>query len=80
MASTPTLNRAARRSKQSEQGCAQRRWASMQQAAEYTGVGLRTIREWITQGKITGYRMNGRVIRIDLNELDGAFEPFGGAV
>ncbi|GLP83563.1 hypothetical protein TUM20984_49830 [Mycobacterium antarcticum] len=52
----------------------------MQQAAEYMGVSLRTCREWIAQGKITGYRINARVIRVDLNELDAAFEPFGGAV
>lgn len=50
----------------------------MNEAADYAGVGLRTLREWITQGKITGYRMNARLIRVDLNELDAAFEPFGG--
>jgi excisionase family DNA binding protein len=79
MADTPTLNRAARRhQKQAEQNQLQRRWASMHQAAEYAGVGLRTIREWISQGKITGYRINARVIRVDLNEVDAAFRPFGG--
>lgn len=83
MADTPTLNRAARRAerhrpKQAEQERAQRRWASMIQAAEYSGVSLRTIREWISQGKITGYRINSRVIRVDLNELDAAFQPFAG--
>jgi excisionase family DNA binding protein len=56
-----------------------RRWASMQQAGDYAGVGLRTIREWIAQGKITGYRINARVIRVDLNEIDAAMQPFGGA-
>nr|WP_231995776.1 helix-turn-helix domain-containing protein [Mycobacterium sp. 852002-51163_SCH5372311] len=50
----------------------------MPQAAEYAGVGLRTIREWISQGKITGYRINARVIRVDLNEVDSAFQPFAG--
>ena len=57
-----------------------RNWASMQDAADYMGVSLRTVREWITQGRITGYRINARVIRVDLNELDAAMEPFGGAV
>lgn len=79
MADTPTLNRAARRHpKQAEQERTQRRWASMLQAAEYAGVSLRTIREWISQGKITGYRINARVIRVDLNEVDSAFQPFAG--
>jgi hypothetical protein len=46
MADTPTLNRAARRhQKPAEQDQIQRRWASVYQAAEYAGVGLRTIRE-----------------------------------
>ncbi|WP_454786499.1 excisionase family DNA-binding protein [Mycobacterium antarcticum] len=82
MATSPTLpNRRTRRHpKNTEHQAQQRRWASMQQAAEYMGVSLRTCREWIAQGKITGYRINARVIRVDLNELDAAFEPFGGAV
>jgi excisionase family DNA binding protein len=81
MATTPTLpNRRARRHpKQSEDAAVQRRWATMQQTADYMGVSLRTVREWITQGKITGYRINARVIRVDLNEVDGAMQPFGGA-
>ncbi len=65
MANAPTLNRATRRQAKHEQN--QRRWASMNEAADYAGVGLRTLREWITQGKITGYRMNARLIRVDLN-------------
>lgn len=82
MAISPTLpNRQARRHpKQHEDAVAQRRWASMQQCADYMGVTLRTVREWIAQGNITGYRINARVIRVDLNEVDAAFEPFGGAV
>lgn len=80
MATLPTLpNRRARRHpKQAEPAAAQRRWASMQQCADYMGVTLRTVREWISQGRITGYRINARVIRVDLNEVDAAFEPFGG--
>jgi excisionase family DNA binding protein len=52
----------------------------MQDAADYMGVSIRTLREWITQGRITGYKINARVIRVDLNELDAAMQPFGGAV
>lgn len=44
------------------------------------GVTDRTIRQWIAEGRITGYRINARLIRIDLNELDAAMQPFGGAV
>lgn len=56
-----------------------RRWASQQQAAEYLGVTPRTIRQMITDGKIRGYRSNARLIRVDLNEVDAAMQPFGGA-
>jgi excisionase family DNA binding protein len=82
MATTPTLeNRRARRHpKTAEHEAQQRRWASMQQTADYMDVSLRTVREWITKGKITGYRINARVIRVDLNELDNAMQAFGGAV
>lgn len=82
MATTPTLpNRRARRNpKQSEDAALQRRWATMQQTADYMSVTVRTVREWIAQNRITGYRINARVIRVDLNEVDAAFEPFGGGV
>jgi excisionase family DNA binding protein len=52
----------------------------MQQCADYMSVSVRTVREWIAQNRITGYRINARVIRVDLNEVDAAFQPFGGAV
>lgn len=56
-----------------------RRWASQQQAADYLAVTRRTIRQMITDGKICGYRTNQRLIRVDLNEIDAALQPFGGA-
>ncbi|MCG7593729.1 AlpA family transcriptional regulator [Mycobacterium sp. PSTR-4-N] len=56
-----------------------RRYASLKDAAEYVGVTTRTIRTWISEGLITGYRINQRLVRVDLNELDQAMEPFGGS-
>lgn len=70
-------NRATRRHPDRSQG---RRYASLQEAAVYMGVTDRTIRQWIAEGRITGYRINARLIRVDLNEVDSAMEPFGGAV
>jgi excisionase family DNA binding protein len=55
-----------------------RRWASLKDAAEYLGVTDRTIRQWITEGKFCGYRCNARLVRVDLNEVDAAMQPFGG--
>ncbi|AJK78643.1 excisionase family DNA-binding protein [Mycobacterium avium] len=56
-----------------------RRWASLQQAAEYLGVTDRTVRQMIADGRLAGYRSGNRLVRVDLNELDAAMKPFGGA-
>lgn len=57
-----------------------RRWASIKQAAEYLGVTDRTVREHVSGGKFRAYRLNSRLVRVDLNEIDAAMQPFGGAV
>lgn len=56
-----------------------RRYVTPQQAAEYLGVTARTIRQMIADGRLTGYRSGTRVVRLDLNEIDAAMKPFGGA-
>lgn len=55
-----------------------RRYVKMAEAAEYLGVTDRTIRQMIADGRITGYRNGSRLVRVDLNELDAAMQPFGG--
>ncbi|MBV5243900.1 excisionase family DNA-binding protein [Mycolicibacterium sp. PAM1] len=57
-----------------------RRYATQAEAAEYLGVTTRTIRQMIADGRLTGYRLNPRFIRIDLNEVDAAMTPIGGGV
>ncbi|MGE2718509.1 excisionase family DNA-binding protein [Mycolicibacterium celeriflavum] len=56
-----------------------RRYGSVADAAEYIGVTPRTIRQMIADGRITGYRNGPRLVRVDLNEIDDAMKPFGGA-
>ena len=58
-------------SKQSEA----QRFVSQETAAERWDVSVDTIRRLIRQGKITGYRLNGRIIRVDVAEVDAAFKP-----
>ena len=58
---------------------ARRRYASIKESAEYLGVTDRTIRQMIADGRLTGYRNGGRLIRLDLNEIDASMRPFGGA-
>lgn len=56
-----------------------RRWASIQESADYLGVTARTIRQMISDGRLSGYRNGQRLIRLDLNEIDAAMRPIGGA-
>jgi excisionase family DNA binding protein len=56
-----------------------RRYVKIAEAAEYLQVTDRTIRQMIADGRLTGYRSGTRLVRIDLNELDAAMRPFGGA-
>ncbi|WP_117423899.1 excisionase family DNA-binding protein [Mycobacterium marinum] len=57
-----------------------RRWASLKQAGVYLGVTDRTVREHVSCGLYPAYRLNGRLVRVDLNEVDAAMVPFGGDV
>ena len=58
----PANNRAARP--------AARRYASVQAVAEIYDVDEITVRRWISSGLIHGYRIGGRLIKIDLDEVE----------
>lgn len=53
----------------------------MDVAAERWDVSVDTIRRLVSSGRVTGYRLNNRVIRVDLAEVDACFRtiPTGGA-
>ena len=44
-------------------------WMSSGEAADYLGVGLRTLYKFIDDGKLAGYRF-GRVIRLKQSDLE----------
>ena len=47
------------------------RRVTQQQAGNVFGVTDRTIRNWISAGHITGYRLpSGRAVRVDLDEIE----------
>jgi excisionase family DNA binding protein len=50
------------------------RWVSPEQAADYLGVNVKTIRRLIATGQITGRRLGKRLIRVDLDELDATMQ------
>jgi excisionase family DNA binding protein len=54
-------------------------YISIADAAEYLGVTTRTIRQMIADGRLRGYRSGSRLVRLRVNEIDAAMQPFGGA-
>lgn len=62
------------------QNTLQRRWLTQDQAADYLGVGPRTIRNYIARGALPAYRVksgkdSSRLIRIDANDVDALLRP-----
>ena len=47
-----------------------RRLISQNEAAEYLGVTDRTVRNYISRGMLRGYKVGGRLVRVDLDDLD----------
>jgi len=59
-----------------------RRLGSVADAAAYADVSSRTIRRWIATGRLPGYRVGPRLVKVDLADLDAIVRPIptaGGA-
>jgi excisionase family DNA binding protein len=52
---------------------------TQKQAAEFIGVDVKTIRRWISQGRLTAYRVGPRLIRVDRASILKLASPIGGA-
>lgn len=52
-----------------------RRLVSIADAAEYADVHPATIRRYISSGRLTGYRVGPRLVKIDLAELNDLARP-----
>lgn len=48
------------------------------EAADRCDVSYRTIRRWISDGRLTAYRVGPRLIKIDAAELQRMLHPIGG--
>lgn len=48
-------------------------------AAEYAEVHPRTLRRYIASGRLTGYRVGPRLVRVDLNEVNALLRPIPAA-
>jgi len=42
----------------------------LQEGADHLHISARTLRRWISEGRVAGYRMGPRFLRVDLDELD----------
>ena len=47
----------------------------MEEAATYLSVSVSTIRRWIRAGDLKGYRKGGRIIRLDLADVEKLLRP-----
>lgn len=52
-----------------------RRLASIAVAAEHLDVSTRTVRRYISDGRLTGYRLGSRLVKVDLDEVDALARP-----
>jgi excisionase family DNA binding protein len=50
-------------------------YASVATGAICYSISEKTLRRWIAEGRLTGYRFGPRMIRIDLNELESLVKP-----
>jgi excisionase family DNA binding protein len=56
-----------------------RRYIKIREGAAYLGVTTRTIYAMIADGRLTAYRCGDRLMRLDIDEIDAAMKPYGGA-
>ena len=71
------LNRAERRHPEQAR---RRHLITIGETAEYLGITERTVRKKIALGVLRAYQLNPHFIRLDLDEINEALKPIGGAV
>jgi excisionase family DNA binding protein len=52
---------------------------SLAAGAAIADVSVRTLRRYIAQGRLTGYRVGPRLVKVDLNELEKLARPIPAA-
>jgi excisionase family DNA binding protein len=50
-------------------------FASVTDAATYANVSTKTIRRYIADGRLTGYRVGPRLVKVKLADLDALMRP-----
>lgn len=57
-----------------------RRLGSIAYAAESADLSTRTIRRYIADGRLTGYRVGPRLVKVDLADLEALMRPIPAGV
>lgn len=57
----------------------ERPYLSIAETADYLGITTRTVRQMVADGRLRGYKLGARVVRLRRDEIDSAMRPFGGA-
>jgi excisionase family DNA binding protein len=76
-ATSPQPNRYARRHPRKQM---QRGYCGVAEAAIYLDITEKTVRKMIALGELPAYRINPRIIKIKIADLDALGQRIGGAV
>lgn len=52
-----------------------RSYITLAEAAEHLGVSSRTVRRYITEGRLAGYRVGPRLVKVKRVDLDDLMRP-----
>lgn len=52
-----------------------KRYVPLSVAAEYVSITEAGMRKFIAEGRLTGYRLGKRAIRVDMREVEGLLHP-----
>jgi excisionase family DNA binding protein len=53
-------------------------YLSIAETANYLSVTTRTVRQMIADGRLRGYHLGARIVRLRKDEIDLAMQPMGG--
>lgn len=48
---------------------------TVEAAADYLGIGVRSVRRYIAEGKLPAYRVGDKLIRVDQADVDAQIRP-----
>ncbi|MEP7739146.1 helix-turn-helix domain-containing protein [Nocardioides sp. 31GB23] len=52
-----------------------KRLRSIDEAADYLGVNARTIRRYLAEGRLPGYRVGGKLLRVNMADVEALAVP-----